>query len=804
MNEHYFIATGLALLAIAAPALLIAWGVWDARRHPTGADASASLWRPAERRISLRFVWAAFFTAIALAFTAGATWIATSAASSHDARQALTLWAAAGGLMAVAPFWPISGPLAYIVVSYTMPRDDAITKLLFSAEAEWLLTSLSVAALVAWACRNRIRPAPPRAPAIWALLAFTCWVGVAVLAAMWNDHPIDEGLVHRTGRILQCTVLCLTAYYALPSVQQTQLMAMAIAMMLGLRAARFTGGVRLEQNLAALVAIAIPWMLGVAWSLRSWLRRLAVLPLAIGLMVLVLYIANRGAFLGLLGGAVAVWVTSRWRWRWAAAAAPLLLGGALMLPQTSVGQRLDEAYAEGMFQESAQGRIELWTAAVAAAREYPIAGVGPENYAHYFASYYGEEYGIGAHNIFLDVVAETGFPGLLCFIAVWCCATATLARALVRAGHSREKHLLLGALAALWVYLVTGFFLSLASLTFIYILMGLGLALAANLDHAEAAAAVYRGPTGAASTLIAPAARHFDVAALIFSGLVILGSLTPFEFAPVGPTEASRRFLSLGWLPTGHISRVDVVSNFMLFVPLGFLATGSLTCDRRGVTWKLIAVFLTVAGCAAIGAGIEYAQCWFPSRTVSAQDVVAQAAGATVGALCWSIIGQKAVSSWRSWRIGRVELSKVQIALVAYGFAWLVWDCWPLEITLHPVELWHKYRAGYIALLPSHGTASLWADGVDSLLVIFLLVAPIGWLIAGAWTPIGQDSRDRRVEAALAMALGFGIECARVMSQGRSASLVQCCVTIAGMLFGCFIYRRSRQLMFARVRGRIG
>lgn len=94
------------------------------------------------------------------------------------------------------------------------------------------------------------------------------------------------------------------------------------------------------------------------------------------------------------------------------------LGGLAKAGDTTTLQEVDE---EG----SAEQRFEIWRVALAISAEHPVAGVGlgryQEAHAEYAASSQFKPTARGrrdTHSMYLNILAETGFPGLLLYLSM--------------------------------------------------------------------------------------------------------------------------------------------------------------------------------------------------------------------------------------------------------------------------------------------------------------------------------------------------------------------------------------------------
>ncbi|MCX5685478.1 MAG: VanZ family protein [Planctomycetota bacterium] len=117
--------------------------------------------------------------------------------------------------------------------------------------------------------------------------------------------------------------------------------------------------------------------------------------------------------------------------------------------------------------------------------------------------------------------------------------------------------------------------------------------------------------------------------------LVLYVSLEPFDFS-ADWTVVSDRF-AMAMESWRYATRSDLVSNFLLYVPIGFLGATLLTIAGLPRLWSA-AVAAVVA--AAFSAGIETAQLFSPSRLATIHDVVMNSAGGAVGAAAGAVVGR--------------------------------------------------------------------------------------------------------------------------------------------------------------------
>lgn len=216
-----------------------------------------------------------------------------------------------------------------------------------------------------------------------------------------------------------------------------------------------------------------------------------------GIVVLLLAILatqSRGGMLG-FAAVVAPFVQQRIR---SVTVAVLLAAAAaaLLYVAAGIGDREMVAGATEGLDESAMGRVLAWQAAINMALAHPLAGVGigtfTENYFSYVEEWHGKV--LAAHSVWFQVLAETGFVGLLLYVAMLGSTAGRLLRSVRRLrswkGDAYAQATALALLGGLAGFVVAGSFLSKAYDWPAFILLGLSVALS---RYAEADAAARSG-----------------------------------------------------------------------------------------------------------------------------------------------------------------------------------------------------------------------------------------------------------------------------------------------------------------------
>jgi glycopeptide antibiotics resistance protein len=218
------------------------------------------------------------------------------------------------------------------------------------------------------------------------------------------------------------------------------------------------------------------------------------------------------------------------------------------------------------------------------------------------------------------------------------------------------------------------------------------------------------------------------LACVLYLAFIFYGSLVPLHYVALPFNEAIERFSHIPYLQLGIRSRADWVANILLFIPFAFLLCA--LSFRPGAT----ALNLVLAGviwlfCAALAVSIEFTQLYFPQRTVSINDIIAETSGAMLGIILYSFRGRQLKQFLASLALIRGQASVVTYLLIGYVAIFILYNLLPLDLTLSPVELYKKWREGRIVLLPFSGYRGSAAEIGYAVLSDILLWCPIAVLL---------------------------------------------------------------------------
>ncbi len=240
--------------------------------------------------------------------------------------------------------------------------------------------------------------------------------------------------------------------------------------------------------------------------------------------------------------------------------------------------------------------------------------------------------------------------------------------------------------------------------------------------------------------------------ALAYLLFVIYGSLVPLEYRPLPLEDALWQFQTIRFLDLGIGSRADWVANVLLFIPLGFLWLG-VTWPRQPGFARMAISLLVLAVATSLSIGIEFTQLYFPPRTVSQNDILAETLGALIGIILWWRYGQ-GVHRWVVSALQARGKSHLAVKLLWLYLAGLfLYSVLPLDLTISPVEIYHKWSSGKVNLIPFGFSVADPVQQLYDLVTDMLLWTPVSllWVISGK--RVGMQAWAWTVLAALSLEL---------------------------------------------------
>ena len=268
---------------------------------------------------------------------------------------------------------------------------------------------------------------------------------------------------------------------------------------------------------------------------------------------------------------------------------------------------------------------------------------------------------------------------------------------------------------------------------------------------------------------------------LLLATFVAHLSFVPYHFQAIDFDDALGRFSRLPYLNLGAGSRADWVANILMFLPLGWLAAAFFVPHPRR-RFELLAVIPSLAVGAAWAFVIEFGQLYFPNRTVSINDIIAEVIGAFLGAWMWSAFGAQSLGWWRALiRGGRATAGAV---LAAYLLAYLGLSLSPFDFVISADELADKIASnlhGWWMAPVGCGRAPCSAK----LLAEALAVLPVGW-----WLAMRRGGGPGSVAAAGVLGAGLGvvIELAQFLLVSGTSQGASVAARVAGVALGAWLY----------------
>ena len=281
--------------------------------------------------------------------------------------------------------------------------------------------------------------------------------------------------------------------------------------------------------------------------------------------------------------------------------------------------------------------------------------------------------------------------------------------------------------------------------------------------------------------------KPFRYAATLYLLFVIYGSLVPFAYRELPFEIALNQLKNIRYLNLGMESRADWVANILLYIPLAFLISASFG-HIHNLTKRLVLAFFVFVFCISIAFFIEFAQLYFPPRTVSINDLIAETLGTLLGIFIWNFLGQYFINLYQQISLG--SLLSVKAAIISYTLIYLVLSFFPFDFVTSISELEIKLDSGLVNLFVSFDQENedilKW---LIKILVEMSILMPLGYLFC----LVPRLSHKLLVTTLIGFFIGIFIESVQVFLVSGVAQGISVFTRTIGMGLGAVFYNWSKK-----------
>ena len=282
--------------------------------------------------------------------------------------------------------------------------------------------------------------------------------------------------------------------------------------------------------------------------------------------------------------------------------------------------------------------------------------------------------------------------------------------------------------------------------------------------------------------------KSLTIAAGCYLLFVVYGSLVPLEFHSRPVETAWRDFLATGYLVLGVESRADWVANILLYMPLAYLLSAAFAGGTRSALTRVIASGAAWVACAAVALAVEFAQLFFPPRTVSLNDIVAEFIGSGLGVGIWLKWGDALERLW--WQMQRGGLPAIRSAVVVYVLAYATLSLFPYDFLVSAQEFSAKLVGDKYGLLLAPGACDRLSICTAKLVAEIIVVIPLGVLLGMALGKTAQHTYA--IAVVCGIVLGVTIETVQLLIASGVSQGVSVLTRAAGVAAGIALHRHMR------------
>lgn len=276
----------------------------------------------------------------------------------------------------------------------------------------------------------------------------------------------------------------------------------------------------------------------------------------------------------------------------------------------------------------------------------------------------------------------------------------------------------------------------------------------------------------------------------LYVGFVVYGSLVPLDFHYLPWDQALAGFTAIKLLDVGAQGRADWVSNGVLYVPVGFL-TVNLLIGQKSHSPSVLHFLGSLLFSLALAISVEYVQLYFPARTVSLNDLIAEFIGAIIGAA----IAYQWVDRFRSLltSLRGVSLDRLLTYLLEfYAFLYLAFSVFPFDFMVSADEFeWKRYADSWGWFIAKDFASNSNVTLLAKILAEILAVIPLGLLWARLRSGRKPGAQIRAITAGLG--LGLSIEIIQFFLFSGISQGLSVLTRALGLWVGALIWNRRRR-----------
>ena len=278
---------------------------------------------------------------------------------------------------------------------------------------------------------------------------------------------------------------------------------------------------------------------------------------------------------------------------------------------------------------------------------------------------------------------------------------------------------------------------------------------------------------------------YFSFAYTLF---IIYGSLVPLDYHYIPFEDALLSFQQIRYLNLGAASRADWISNIVLYIPLTFSLAASFLNKLKTPFQSFYITTLILAFSLTLAVTIEFYQQFFPPRTVSQNDLIAETIGSVIGLALWFGYGKSLQ------KLNTHILQGGKNALLAsatlYALGYLALSFFPYDFVTSFQELQDKFSNGSDAFFLSSSCGGFILCS-PKLAVEIMIALPLGIFLA---VLLKGHPHRRAAVMIIGFIVGAFIEVIQFFLFSGIAQGISIFTRIIGFGLGEFIYKKINTL----------